>query len=207
MKPRSAKETAKENLEVTQVDPRTAQELYFKHFPLKYSVSDKIIRDHVTSAPNLSKQTSINEALDRYVRDRGRTPISSWILLSSQTLINKATNARKMASVHAGKQQMTLEIAVTRRTVTLTRLTDKDRRRYEYKTIKVGQEVHYLNCASDERELKICIMGQWSPLTGNVVLYHYEEGALPATPQLLPQYLSWTRSKDKKQYVAPAAKK
>jgi hypothetical protein len=33
-------------------------------------------------------------------------------------------------------------------------------------------------------------------LTGAVELYHYEESALPGTPQLLDKYLVWTKTAD-----------
>src|ERR1700716_510058 len=105
---------------IKKVKADVAYELYVDHFPLKYKVSSKFRDDHTLDAPNLSKQTSIEAAIDRYKRNQN-VKKSSWLLLDDKTLINKAKSANKGTDVHQGKQQITMQLVVTRRTVTIER--------------------------------------------------------------------------------------
>jgi hypothetical protein len=183
MNPQVAPETKK-------LDAATSRARYIKDNPLKYTVTAKFDDDHITAAPNLSKSTSIKSALGRYQKNQ-RILKSSWMLISKDTLQNKAAGARKQAAVYNGAQQMVLEIKVTRRTVDLEVLTKKELSKYKYETVKVGNEEHYLTCNSTEAEVKLSVKGNWNPLTGEVQLYHYEESPFPGAPAMLDKYLVW----------------
>ncbi len=180
------------SLKTKKLTADVAYDLWVSLHPLRYKVDEKFVKDHTLASPNLSKQTSINAAIERYTRNRAITT-SSWLLLSADTLVNKAASAPKRASVHAGNQQMIVEVSVTRRTVRIERLTlQKDIQRYENVKVMVGDEPHYLNCSSEEKVIKLRVVGPWNPVTGEVTLYHYAEaqGALPAHA-MLDKYLVW----------------
>lgn len=112
MHPKEAKEETKK------LTAAAAQALFIKHNPPKYTVTAKFDDDHITAAPNLSKKTSIESALERYKKNQAILK-SSWLLIDKDTIKNKATGGRKIASLHQGAQQMTVEIKVKRRTVTI----------------------------------------------------------------------------------------
>ena len=181
-----------------------AYALWIKENPLTYEVTGKFEDDHIITS-NLSKQTSIEAAIDRYKRNQNITT-SSWIMLDKDKLVAKAQGAQKRASVHQSAQQLTMAIKVNRRTVTISLLDKKERQRYEHQEVQIGTETHYLNCGSDEKEIILLIVGPWNPVTGEVGLYHYQEGALPGGHVMLPQYLKWNYD-DTDKLIGPVAKK
>jgi hypothetical protein len=99
-----------------------------------------------------------------------------------------------------------MQLVVTRRTVTIERLEKKDLARVKYEEVKIGNDTHYLNCVSDEKSVKINVMGGWSPLTGDVELYHYDENSFKDSHNISAKYLDWTYDEKEKKYIAPAAK-
>ena len=117
---------------------------------------------------------------------------SSWIEISKDTLKNKAkASTTRRAIVHAGEQQMAVQISVERKTITMEVLEFKELQRYEYHTVVINGEKHYINCSSAASEnINLTIVGPWNPLTGAVELYHYQE-TFPATAAMLPKFLEW----------------
>jgi hypothetical protein len=101
---------------------------------------------------------------------------------------------------------MTVEIKVMRRTVTIQPLKKSELNRYKYEEVTVGSETHYLNCVSEEKEIKLCVKGEWHPLTGEVDLYHYEESAFPASPAMIEKYLKF-KIKPPNEVVGPEAER
>lgn len=182
---------------------------YLKNFELKYKIADKFSTDHLLAAANLSKTTSIDAAIERYTRNQNITT-SSWMLLDTRTLLNKAKGAKKGTQIHNGAQQMSMQISVTRRTVTIAPFSKKELQGHkldEYKNVKIKEETHYLYCSSREKDVKINVMGPWNPLTGDVSLYHYDEGQFDPTHTLLPSYREWFYDNESKTYLRPVAKK
>jgi streptogramin lyase len=47
-----------------------------------------------------------------------------------------------------------------------------------------------LNCRSEEKEITLSVKGQWNPVTGEVELYHYDEGEMPHAA-MVDKYLWW----------------
>ncbi len=189
------------------IDMDKLYKLYVDHYPLTYEVTDKLSEDHQLAAANISKQTSINAAIERYTRNQNIL-LSSWFLLSEDNLINKAKSADKKARVYNGNQQLTAKIKVTRRTVTLSVIDRKAalNSKKELKQVLIEGEKHYLDCTSEEKTLDIQIVGPWNPLTGDFKLYHYQEGALPLAHDMLARYNVWIRDKTTKEYIRPLTK-
>lgn len=191
-------------VETTTLKPDDAYKAWLGYKKLSHTVSAKFSSDHVITT-NLSKKSSITAALERYKKNQ-RILKSSWVMLDAKTLKNKASGAKRKASVHSGKQQMTTQIKVTRRTVTLQKLEKKELQRYTYEEVVVKGETHYLNCSSEEKDVKLKVMGTWKPLTGAVDLYHYEEGDMPSKHEFVKSYLVWYVD-DKGDPTAPKATK
>lgn len=103
-------------------------------------------------------------------------------------------------------QQLAAEIKVTRRTVTMSELTQKELQRYEYEEVKIGTETRYVNCSSAEKEITIKIMGEWKPLTGEFSLYHYDEKAIDRKHDMDKKYLKWIVDSDTGKLIRPVAK-
>ena len=169
-----------------------AQAAFIQLHPLKYSVAARFDDNHVTAAPNLSKQTSIASAVERF-KAQPNILVSSWILVDGPTLKNKAAGATKVACTHAGHQQMALAIKVMRRTVTISAFTRKEiqgsnPKDYIQATIAAGER--FLSCKSEEKQVTLCVKGPWNPITGDVQIFHYEEGAMPAAA-MVDKYLKW----------------
>ncbi len=193
-------------LETKKIKAADAFDLYVDHHPLKYSVDNKFMDDHVIGE-NLSKRTSIEAAVERYTRNQ-RILTSSWLMMDKNKLASKAKSSSKRAAhVHNGAQQMVVQLSVTRRTVSIQVLDKKELSRYKYEEVKVGGETRYLNCTSEEKDIKLNVVGPWDPLTGEVELYHYEEGAFDATHDFAAKYLEWTYDPKTKEYIAPTAKR
>jgi hypothetical protein len=190
---------------IKKISANLAYAQFTKLYPLAYTVADKFKTDHTLAAPNLSKKTSIEAAVARYKKNTKITT-SSWMLLDASTLVNKAAGAPKRATVYNGAQQMTLQLTVKRRTVRIEKLEPKELQRYEHTDVKVGTETHHLNCSSDEKDVKINVVGGWSPLAGDVEMYHYEEAALPGAHVLLDKYLEWNVDDATEAPVSPTAK-
>jgi hypothetical protein len=170
---------------------RDAQAAFIKLYPYKYTVTARFDDKHITAAPNLSKQTSIESAVQRYKEDR--TLRSSWILLDKDTLKNMATGATKVACVYNGAQQIAMAINVKRRTVTIESNTRKDiqgANPKDYIRVTIAGEERYLKCKSEEKEVTLSVRGPWRPLTGEVELYHYDEGRMP-NAEMLDRYCEW----------------
>lgn len=168
--------------------PEAAYAQFLKWKPFTYTVTGKFSDDHTIDV-NLSKKNSILAAIERYKKNRNTK--SSWMMLSHETIKNKAKDGKKQPTVHSGAQQIAVAIKVNRRTVTLQKLEFKELQRYEHVTLEIGGEKHHLNCSSEEKEVTICIYGPWNPVTGKVELYHYDEKALPGAPAMVDKYLEW----------------
>ena len=181
-----------------------ARALYISNYKLRMTVAAKFSGDHLLETPNLSKKTSIDAAIKRYQSNQ-KIKLSSWMLMDKATILNKAAAGDKRAWVHAGTQQLVVRIRVTRRTVEVTPLQNKERQTYENVPVTVGSETHYLNCASQEKEVGIKIVGAWTPLTGEFELYHYDETAL-MPDVMLDKYLTWVQDDATRQYIRPVAK-
>jgi hypothetical protein len=182
-----------------------AYDLWIKEHPLTYAVTGKFNDAHIIT--NLTKKKSIEAAIKRYKEDQN-IKLSSWIGHDKDKLVAKAQGAHnKRASVHQGAQQLTVAIKVKRRTVKISPLTKKELQRYEHEDVEIGSEMHHLNCSSDEQEIILLIVGPWNPLTGEVGLYHYKEGTIPADHQMLDKFLEWNVDETTKKPVSPVATK
>lgn len=184
---------------------KDACELFFCNYPLKFKVASKLSGDHQLEATNLSKKESIAAAIERYKKNQ-RITASSWVVLESSDIINKAKHADKVAIIFGGKQQLAVNVSVTQRTVGITRLTVKEKQRYKSIEVKIGRDIHYLNCISEEKNTKISIVGPWDPLSGEVSLYHYEAKKISQGDKMLDKYLEWVCD-EKGKPIRPAAKR
>lgn len=189
---------------VKTLSDQKAFDLHVKNKKLKFSVSAKFDEDHIIKA-SLSSKNSKEAAIERYKRNQ-KIKKSSWIMLDKATLLNKAKGASVCPCIHSGKQQLATTISVTRRTVVIDELTFKEAQTYKCEEVEIGKEKKYLNCTSEEATVKLHIKGGWNPLTGDVDLYHYEEGTAPTTPKLLEKYRKWVHD-DGGKPIRPDAKK
>ena len=176
-----------------------AQPLFLKDHPLIPEVTAKFFDDHMITT-NLSKSQAIASAVERYKKNRNTK--SSWIEISKETLINKAKGStRRVAGTFGApaKQQLTVQIKVDRKTITISVLDKKEKHQYEHEIVEIDGEDHYLNCSSAATaNVDLRIVGDWDPLTGKLGLYHYEEGAIQqnAAAAMLQKYLLWNTAMD-----------
>jgi len=185
---------------------------FIKYAKLTYSVSDKFIDDHTMTVMTSSKNAS-ERAVQRYVANQ-RILTSTWMMLDKATILNKAkgcnlANARSLTYREA--QQIAIPIKAIVRTITVEKLAKNDIPRYKNSSVEVtiGSEVHTLRCTSKDgvEDAEIHIVGPWNPLTGEVVLYHFEMGLPPQNNHtMLEKYMKWYRNEDKT-LLRPVAKK
>ncbi len=179
--------------------------LLVKANPLKFKVTSKFKTDHLLKSANLSKKNSIAEAVERFERNQAITK-SSWMLMDESTVLNKVKAASHVAQTYRGKQQLAMQISVTRRTVDIDILTEKQSKQYECIETTIRGKKFYLNCSSQEKDVKINVMGEWNPLTGEVEVYHYDEGAFSTAHVMLDAYLEWIYDPETKTYIRTTAK-
>jgi hypothetical protein len=129
------------------------------------------------------------------------------MLMDESTVLNKVRPANKVAQIYRGEQQLSMQISVTRRTVDIDEVSEQDSKRYKCVIAKIGGKTRYLNCTSEEKDVKITVKGEWNPLTGDVEVYHYEEGPLGGSHQMVDKYLEWVYDPSSKTYIRPTAKK
>jgi hypothetical protein len=205
--------SAPTELQQKKLTAAVAQGLFIEHFPLKFSIAAKFDEDHMMVG-NLSSQTSITQAVDRYTRAKKqhKNPalMSSWLAITTDTVKNKAASAARRAMLHKGSQQMAIQIKVKRRTVTLDELTPKEKLQAK-KPIEVkisDREIYYLTARSDEKDVDLLVIGEWQPLTGNVSMYHYQEGRVDSvTVAMEDKYLMWHWNAATSTPTAPVATK
>jgi transcription elongation GreA/GreB family factor len=182
-----------------------ARKLFLEHHPPKFKVDSKFAGDHQLESTNLSKKQSISAAIERYKKNQ-RITTSSWMVITPADVIGKAKNSDKIALIYSGKQQIAVTISVLQRTVEISRLTSKEAQTYKCEQVKIGKDVHYLNCTSEEKNVKISVVGPWNPLTGEISLYHYDAGRSTQADTMLDKYLEW-HCDDKGKPIRPAAKR
>lgn len=160
-----------------------AQPLFLKDHPLVPEVTGKFFDDHMITT-NLSKSQAIAGAVERYKKNRNTK--SSWIEITKETLINKAKGSqRRLAGTFGAppKQQMTVQIKVERKTITISVLDKKEKHQYEHGTVEIDGEDHYLNCSSAATaNVDLRIVGDWNPLTENSVFITMKRALLRRTP-------------------------
>lgn len=198
-------------LQQKKLTDEAAQKLFIEHFPLSFSIDPKFDTDHMMVG-NLSSKSSIEQAVERYTRARkaNKKPamMSSWIVISPDTVKNKASGAPKRAMVYKNAQQMAIQIKVKRRTVELDELNERERRQVR-NPIEVEinpREKVYLSAGSKEADVDLLVIGEWAPLTGKVSMYHYQEGRLASVKlEMLDRYLMWHYNPDAKTVTTPVA--
>jgi hypothetical protein len=178
-----------------------AYERFVDHWKLSYTVAKKFYDDHLLVKDasrklffvHPSTKDALEAALDRYVRTNRKISTSSWIALNETEIINKAKNSsNKRASVHNGKQQLTVKIQVERYTINIEELKVKEKHRYKgVKECKIGSEIVYLLPQKDKRKVDINVVGGWKPLTGKVEIYHYDPSAALRNHEMMKDYLVW----------------
>jgi hypothetical protein len=176
---------------VRKLTPEEAQAQYFNRIKRTYAVSAKFAADHLLKSPVLSTSEALSQAMDRYRRDQ--TEVSSWMIITASTLIEKAKNGKAVACIYQNAQQLALAVKAERRTITLTARTRKEIQGSNpdaFPRVTLADGDRYITYKSRSDNITLCVRGPWDPLTGAVTIHHYGEGSLPKV-DLLAKYLEW----------------
>jgi hypothetical protein len=179
------------NVPLTTFLSEESQKHFVKNFGLIARVDEKLRRDHFATSPNLSKKTSIDDAVKRYKRQPNILK-STFFLADDNWLLNRANseNNKRVAFIYNNEQQMALQLKVNQRTVTIHKLTQKEVPRFKKDAIEI-KKGEYILCESDEKKVRFYISGKWNPIKGDWLLYHCEQSRpLPAV-NMLVKYLKW----------------
>ena len=189
---------------IKMLTPEQAFQEYKKLGKIRFSVSEKFMKDHVIDPINnkqpLSKSGAIAGAIKRY--EEKETLTSSWLVITKHELIrlvDTALDQHKRAKIQKGKQQLTTEITVTRRRINITASSAKSKDVLQAKDIiivgsKREQKALSIENTTDET-IKVRVVGDWSPGECSAEIYHYEEkDMLPMNHEFLDFYLRFNHN-------------
>jgi hypothetical protein len=190
--------------------PEQAFANYINLYPLNFELHPKLLDDHfiIDEKPVSHANLCKDKALDRYKKNKNK--ISSWVVLTEDKLKNKIRESNdKKAYIHENTQQVSVKIKVEQYTTTILEL--KGDEKGAEKIIDKFQDINgtkYLKCYGEKTDNNIYLTGEWNPLTGKVILYHYDAnpGEKYKEHKMLAKYLNWLENSEGKPTM-PAAKK